>query len=431
LKERLVTLVLALGAFALFYAFFIPKPASDKELPALPVSTEIRPEGYQALWRWLAAQGIPTRSLRNRYSELDTQGYSSTGNVLVATFPQHEPARQHELPALDEWIRQGNTLLVLAALDDTPGWARQATPQFLDALADMTGLRFVVNREPSPDPDDEEDTPGRTLRQVVESLREARTLSIVPRGSHPLFAGVQSVVARSEYPASRWTAITREDSAVLALAGRADAAEGDTAAQASFWLGKSGEGQIMVMAFASPFSNALLGEQENARLFSNIVAWSRSGEGAVLFDDAHQGLVDYYDAKAFFGDPRLHRTLAWLVVLWLLYVLAWQRIRPVAAAWNPVDVTTFIKVTGGFLAGRVPANAVGQRLLQNFFNSIRQRLALPQNGEPVWEWLGAQAGVPANDLAQLRHLHARAHSNRRLDLVRLQNCLAKITGNLA
>ena len=56
---------------------------------------------------------------------------------------------------------------------------------------------------------------------------------------------------------------------------------------------------------------------------------------------------------------------------------------------------------------------------------------LDENGEPVWEWLGAQAGVSGHDLEQLRYLHACAHSRRRVDLVRLQNCLAKITVNLA
>lgn len=428
MKERLVTLGLALGAFALFYAFFIPRPTPEEEMPALPVSTEIRPEGYQALWRWLASQRIPARSLRNRYTHLDGEGYSSTGNVLVATLPQQEPARQQELPALKDWVRQGNTLLVLAALDDTPAWARRTSTEFLGVIAEMTGLSFGVDREAQPEPDEDADT-GTTLRKVVESLREGRRTSIIPQGTHPLFDGVELVGARSEFPASRWRAINMEDSPVLALARRADAVEGTTGA--SFWLRKSGEGQIIVMAFASPFSNALIGEQDNARLFSNIVAWSRTGDGAVLFDDAHQGLVDYYDAKAFFADPRLHRTLAWIVALWLLYVLAWQRIRPVAAAWNPMDVTTFIKVTGGFLAGNVAANAVGQRLLQNFFNAVRQRLALPQDGEPVWDWLGAQAGVSGHDLELLRYLHARAHSRQRVDLVQLQNCLAKITGNLA
>src|SRR5690606_14164004 len=145
--------------------------------------------------------------------------------------------------------------------------------------------------------------------------------------------------------------------------------------------------------------------------------------GAVLFDDAHQGLVNYYDARAFFADPRLHRTLLWLALLWLLFVLGWQRLRPGTDDWQPADVTGFIKVTGDFLAGRIAPGHAGQRLFANFFNTIRQRLGQPQDGRPVWDWLATHAAVPEEDLQELRRLHARTHSGERIDLVHLQNCL--------
>jgi hypothetical protein len=120
----------------------------------------------------------------------------------------------------------------------------------------------------------------------------------------------------------------------------------------------------------------------------------------------------------------------WIFLLWLLFLLGWQRLRPRADGWNPVDVTTIIKVTGGFIAGRVPECVAAQRLCANFFNRLRQRLALPLNGLPVWEWLATQAVVPASDLEQLRQLHARAQGRQHVDLVRLQNCLTKMMGNL-
>jgi hypothetical protein len=217
---------------------------------------------------------------------------------------------------------------------------------------------------------------------------------------------------------------------VLEIGERSDRAEGSATAEPAVWLKRNGQGQIIVVAFASPFSNALIGEQDNARLLANIVAWSRAGRGAVLFDDAHQGLVSYYDAKAFFADSRLHRTLLWICALWLVFVLGWQRLRPHSDSWNPVDVTTFIKVTGGFIAGRVGVNRTGQRLCENFFNRIRQRLALPQNGLPLWDWLDAQASIPARELAQLRRLHALAQTRQRINLIQLQNCLTTIMGIL-
>ena len=41
----------------------------------------------------------------------------------------------------------------------------------------------------------------------------------------------------------------------------------------------------------------------------------------MIIDDAHQGLVSFYDPDKFFGDSRLHRTLLWLLGLWLVFVL--------------------------------------------------------------------------------------------------------------
>lgn len=432
MKDRFVTLGLALGAFALFYALFVPKPAADAAALALPVSTEKRDDGYQGLWRWLGGQGIRVVSFRDRYDRLAQQDTADTGNLLIVTLPQQVTARLDELRKLDAWLEQGNTLLVMAALDDTPAWAPRSGGDLLGVLARMTRLKFGVIKEEEPDTDSAEGVgQAQALQRAVRSLLQPQRGLILARGSHPLFAGVGSVATASAYPASRWKLNGTEDgSAPLELGVRADRAQGSAEAEPAVWLKRHGEGQIIVLAYASPFSNALMGEQDNARLFANIVAWSLSAHGAVLFDDAHQGLVNYYDAKAFFADPRLHRSLLWLCALWLLFVLGWQRLRPRADEWNPVDVTTFIKVTGSFIAGKVAANLVGQRLCANFFNRIRQRLAMPQDGLPVWDWLAAQAGVPAHDLERLRALYARAHSRKRVDLVQLQNCLSKITGSL-
>ena len=86
--------------------------------------------------------------------------------------------------------------------------------------------------------------------------------------------------------------------------------------------------------------------------------------------------------------------------------------------------------TGEFLAERIAPAHVAQRLLANFFNSIRERLSLPQDGQPVWGWLAEQASVADADLQALRRLHARAQAGQRIDLIALQNCLTSITGKL-
>jgi hypothetical protein len=430
-KERLLTLALAFGALVLFYALFVPKPAADADAIALPVSTEGRDAGYQGIWRWLKGQGIPVVSFRGRYGSLARQELPASGNLMIATLPQKVPAREDEAMKLDEWLAQGNTLLVMAALDDTPAWAARATADFLNTLKRLTGLSFREIKQTPPDAAaNETSRTSRSLRQAVQLLLAPERGSIVARGSHPLLDGVTSIATLSEYPASRWTAHSPDGSLVLELGERADRAAGSVAAEPALWLRRYGQGQIIVLAFASPISNALIGDEGNARLFANIVTWSLGAQGAVLFDDSHQGLVDYYDAKAFFADPRLHRTLLWLGLLWLLFVLGWQRLRPHGDGWKPLDVTNLIHVTGGFLASRVAPNLIGQRLCGNFFNRIRQRLALPQNGEPVWDWLHTQASIPAAELERLHQLHARTLTGQRVNLVALQNCLARITGNL-
>ncbi len=109
-------------------------------------------------------------------------------------------------------------------------------------------------------------------------------------------------------------------------------------------------------------------------LLANIVRWSLRDGGKVIIDDAHQGLVAFYDPEAFFGDSRLHATLWWLLGLWLLFVLASQRLRPSQSSWNPVDITGFVRATGGFMARVMRPATVGQQMIANFFNDARKRL---------------------------------------------------------
>ena len=47
----------------------------------------------------------------------------SAGNLLVVTLPATTAFKTEEFRALENWVRSGNTLLVLAALSDNPDWA--------------------------------------------------------------------------------------------------------------------------------------------------------------------------------------------------------------------------------------------------------------------------------------------------------------------
>jgi hypothetical protein len=200
--------------------------------------------------------------------------------------------------------------------------------------------------------------------------------------------------------------------------------------EGGIWVKQQGQGQIVTLAVAGLFSNREIGSADNAKFLSNLIGWSLREGGAVLFDDAHQGSVGYYDAKAFYADPRLHRTLAWLVLLWLIFVLGVQRLRVHADGWRPADVTAFVNTSGDFFAAALTPAAAAQRMLANFFNSIRRRLGVAENGAPLWEWLASQATVPMNDVTELRELHRQVQYGRGFDLSRLQNLLSSLQGKI-
>jgi hypothetical protein len=422
-------LLLAAGALALFYVFFLSAPGRDGQTAALPLSTESDPDGYQALWRWLQSQRVPVLALRNPYTWLkDRAPLAARGNLLITTLPHRVPARSAELTDLDAWIARGNTLLVMAALDDTPRWAAAADGSFLRTLRRMSRLDFEAEADQAGAP------PARSAQQralrAFERLLQPQRFEMHGAASHPLFAGVGAVLAVSGYPASRWRATPMDAGAAIEIAARRTAGPDGPRDEPLGWLEREGSGQVLIFGVASAFSNGLIAQDDNARLLSNIVAWSREGGGAVIFDDDHQGAAAYYDAHAFFGDPRLHRTILWILLAWLVFVMGTQRLRPAASAWNRTDVTTFIAVTGGFFSSLVTPAAAGRQLFHNFFNDVRRDLDLPEDGEPVWERLAADARVPAAMLTELKRLYDRSRADRSVDLVRTHNLLSLVKGTL-
>src|SRR5687767_15036527 len=121
MRERLVTLLLAAGALLAFYALWLrPAPSLGDGDLARPTTSERRGDGYSALFEWLRRSGVDAHSLRERYTVLETAQGSRRGNLLILTLPGVEVFRSEELRALDRWVRNGNTLLIMAALLDEP-----------------------------------------------------------------------------------------------------------------------------------------------------------------------------------------------------------------------------------------------------------------------------------------------------------------------
>ncbi|HUN25155.1 MAG TPA: DUF4350 domain-containing protein [Steroidobacteraceae bacterium] len=407
MRERLQALGFAIGALVLFYILFLPKPATEPAGTAPPLSSESGPDGYLAVWRWLGEQHVPVLSLRYRYDRLPGLLARPSGNLLLLSMPQRVPVRAAELTDLENWVDRGNTLLVMAALDDAPLWTFYSDPLLAERIGRITGLVVV---------------PAKGSRLDLTTAAPDR-LQIEPRGAQPLLTGVRQVIALSSALARRWTVRAADDLTPLELAMRTDGGG------SALWLERRGAGQIMLLAVATPFSNAAVGLGDNARLLANIISWSRAPGGAVIFDDAHQGATAFYDGGAFFADPRLHRTLIWIVLLWLAFVLGAQPLRAAGRAQSLLDEAAYVQASANYLAAVVRPSDAARRLIEDFLDALRSRLGL-EHEVSVWHWLGEQAGVSAAECRALQAAYASSCAGERIDLVRLQNLLAQIRRNL-
>jgi hypothetical protein len=497
MRDRLLTLAFALGAFVAVYVLMVPKPSVQEEKPTRPTSVEAGPNGYLGLVRWLHGEGVPVLSLRERFGKLhEVPGLESPqGNLLISTMPHLYPTRNSEVQPLRRWVSQGNTLWVIAGLSDTPDWsmADGGDPRFLERLRAITRMTFTVSQEDSPALGSQPEVQGESQSEAgsgarsgsrsedeSESLSEshaeqhsetrseprsdarseraesdadpkpeakqasspanrpASAISAIearsplkeplhfqmqPSGPHPLLEGVTKVSAVSEYFTSKWDGWF-EETGMLELAHDPDSGA------AVLWLLPLGQGQFIVSAYGSILANKKLGDDDNARLLANVVRWSLRDGGKVIIDDAHQGLVSFYDPEAFFGDSRLHATLWWLFGLWLLFVIGSQRLRPAWSRWNPVDLSGFVRATGGFMARVVRPAAAGQQLIANFFNEARKRLGLVADGAPLWDWLRSQSSVSREDIERLHALHVKVQQGRRVDLTQLHNLLTRMRAAL-
>ncbi|WP_129775687.1 DUF4350 domain-containing protein [Peristeroidobacter soli] len=433
MRDRLLTLALAIGAFVAFYVVMAPKPSGPQEQQATrPISIEAGPNGYLGLTRWLESERVPVLSLRDRFTKLsDLAGLEShTGNLLITAMPHLYPLRDSEMPPLRRWVQRGNTLLIVAGLSDTPDWSMdpRGDSQFLLNLQSITRLYFgqkhegdEASDEESEDDEESEEKQPTPMQMIAAQtkLAEPLPLQMLPAGTHPLLEGVNKVSALSDFPTAKWEGWAKGTS-VLELAH--DPESGVPV----LWLLSEGRGQIIVSAYGSILGNRLLGESDNAHLVANIVRWSLRGAGKVILDDAHQGLVAFYDPDAFFGDSRLHATLWWLLGLWLLFVLGSQRLRPSQSSWNPVDITGFVRATGGFMARVMRPATVAQQMISNFFNDARKRHGLPAGTAPMWDWLGAQTMVSERDVERLQALHAKVEQGKRVNLSQLHNLLIRL-----
>jgi hypothetical protein len=292
-------LLAALGALAISLTILVrgENGIEVNRADATPTTQERGPNGYRAALGWLTVDHTPALSMRVGYSELSARrDLARTGNLLIATLPASNGFRPDEFPALNQWLRVGNTLLVIVASSSSQYGSGGL------AASDLTLLT------------------GLTANDGAVVVPEGNGTSVVPSLPHAYFDGVSSLKARASHAARRWSMRIPADGFVLLLAH-------DETGAGVLWTRGVGNGRVVVST-ADLFSNGALGSGDNARLFANIVGANLGPGGTVLFDDLHQGLTAGYDPQAFYKDSRLYLTIGILVALWLTWVVGSLSLRP-------------------------------------------------------------------------------------------------------
>ena len=424
-----MTLVCALGALGLFLALFLRGDdvgGRRGNVPG-PTSEERRGNGYHGAMMWLDEARVRTISVRERFDQWLAQhpAVAPSGNLLIVTLPVETPFRTEELRPLESWVRAGNTLLVMAALDDQPDWAFALGRPVAGDLSLLTGLEIevaraagsraaadgqgaIAGRHSSADV-------GERIAETAQAYAQPRKVALVPNGAHEYFSGVGTVVALSDYPAQIWAVKVPYDGFALELAHERATGQG------ALWTRSVGRGRIMVSGLGSMFTNRALGLADNAKLLANIVGVAVGPKGVVLFDDLHQGLSAAYDPAKLYSDSRLYATVGILAAVWLCWVLGSTQLRLPGTRDSAPREAELVQVTGTFLARVLTADAGAMGLFEHFFRRLGR-----DKDAPPWDLLEARPAVAAAEVRQLQRWYADARAARAVPLRDLHNLIVKI-----
>jgi hypothetical protein len=373
MRARLRALALALAALLLFYGLAFSDSSSRTE-DTRPLSSEPGAAGYTALRDWFAGSGVRLLALRDDYRSLDRlTGDHPTGNLLIITLPGKQSLLDRDLVPLHQWVRRGNSLLVLAALCDSPEWAPASRSRSLSAdVAMLSGVE-------SP----------RQPEVAMRFLSSPAVAAWRPVAAHPLLRGVGSVESLSDRSMPPCEVTPPPSRGALPLL-RAAQGGSDGA-----WLLPRGDGWVLLVAQATPFANRALGRADNARFAGNILRELVAPSGVVIFDDGLQGVPEPYDLGRLLADPRLHVSALALFALWLAWIVGGTRLRSPAPAPHPPGAAALVAAEARLLARAVEPREAARAALDAFV------ARLPEGARPAPEaWFATRPGVSAADVAQ-------------------------------
>jgi hypothetical protein len=372
---------------------------------------------YLALKRWLDNSGVKNHSYRRRFTGLlEDQDLANKGNVMISTLPYASPIRGNEMIQLKKWLARGNTLLLMAALDDSPDWIGLTdSDEFLSQLFALTLLHFNQLT------DDEDKV------VLVGDALATTELLLYPIPGHPLMEGVHELKGSSDSLSALWEPEVNNGRAFVAeLATEAETVMG------AVWQLSRGSGFVIVSASGSLLSNRNLGEADNARFLSNVLAYHLGPGGAVIFDDQHQGLSELYDPAAFYSDSRLFASLGFLLGFWLLYLLGTSsRLAAARPQIQQPHQGDLVRAIGNFMLRKLSRADAGKLMVDGWIDDLERRGCLDAGRGSSWQQLQAMPFIPNDLLGEVENDYARLGRGERVNLKKLPNRLHELKRILA
>ena len=196
-----------------------------------------------------------------------------------------------------------------------------------------------------------------------------------------------------------------------------------------------GRGRILLSAGGSLFTNRSLGNDDNARLFGNIVSCHGRARrhrlvrrpAAGTLGELRPGALLSRSAPAADGAHRV-RTVARMGA-------RFDAPARTAAIVHEPSEAELVRHAGNFIARAVAPHHTAIGLFDDFFRQVARAArgtGAPTPADPgdLWQWLERHAAILPQELDQLKAWYAEAHSARRPPLAPLQNLLDNLARRL-
>jgi hypothetical protein len=431
MRDTLITLAGAILSFIVLVNLMSSQ--TDQVAVSRPTTEDAGRHGMKAFYSWLAANNLNIHSLRTPVTRIDQQTLPPSGNLMVVSLPFAREPLDSEWLALNNWIREGNAMLVLASLYNIPPWSGadewSRENDITHAISELTAEEFMLQRDAV-----EDERTEFSLLDMQESIQAFKPSAyrLHPAIEHSLFSNISELESihtpglyqykneSDEIQASYWTIESESSRLGLRLL------YGESQQQTAMWLLPVGKGWIYLSAFPDLLGNGVVKQQDNARWFTNLMSHTIYNGGYVIFDDYHFGLSDLYDPEAFFADHRLHNSLLFIGAFWLIYALGRSpRLAPVRNRSAKPASRDFIEAMAGFFTRRIKPAAIAHELAARLLEDISAHTQL--SGDALWNWLHDHPDISQQDIQSLQRANGRTPGTAKLiQLTRSINRIQKV-----